>query len=259
MYRGVIVPLVTPLTEEGTVCAASVERLIDSVRSAATGLMPALSSGEGWRLSLAQWRDMVKLTRRFADGLPVLAGIELPDTRQTIQRALMARQLEVDAVVIPTPFARDLPAPEVKRHFEAVARECRLPLFVHNEPKLTGTALSLETLIALCRQDFVVGVKESSGSVELTRALVAAGTGVPVFQGWEHLCAATTPGVQGYILPLSNLEPALCRIMLESPDEQLQAEIARHVAAHDLLGDQWYLGLKRELRRRGVILDEWTV
>ena len=82
MYGGVMVPLVTPLCGDGSVCPASVERLVASVRPAATGLIPALSSGEGWQLDVAQWRDMVTLTRRFAGGLPVLAGIELPTTRR---------------------------------------------------------------------------------------------------------------------------------------------------------------------------------
>ena len=49
MYQGVIVPLVTPLDAAGEVCAASVGRLVDSVRPAASALVPTLSSGEGLR------------------------------------------------------------------------------------------------------------------------------------------------------------------------------------------------------------------
>ncbi len=84
-------PPVTPPCGHDKVCASSVERLIDSVRPAASGLIPALSSGEGWQLDEAQWRDMVSLTRRFARWLPVLAGIELPTTREAIERAQLAR------------------------------------------------------------------------------------------------------------------------------------------------------------------------
>lgn len=256
MHRGVIVPLVTPLTSDGRVCAASVERLIESVRPAAAGLVPTLSSGEGWRLTPSQWREMVLCTRRFARGLPVLVGIALPTTAEIIERAAWARQLLVDAVVVPPPFRRNLAQSEVMAHYRAIRRETGLPLFLYNEPKLTGTALEVETFVALARERLLVGIKDSSGSAEFTRALVAARTGVPVFQGWENLCSATTPGVQGYILPLANLEPALCRTMFEAPSEARQAEMLRHCDAHDLLGDRWYLGLKRELRRRGVIADD---
>jgi len=255
VLSGVIVPLVTPLTAEGAVCPASVERLVESVRPDVTGLMPALSSGEGWRLQPWQWRDMVLLTRRFARGLPVLAGIELPTTGEVIERAALARQLEVDAIVVAPPFAADLPQDQVRAHYQAIRAAAGLPIFLYNEPKLTGTAMTLETLIELCRSEGVVGIKDSSASLALTQGLVAAGTGVPVFQGWEHLCAATTPGVAGYVLPLANLHAGLCRSMLQAPSPVLQAEIDRRCAEHALLDDQWYLSLKRELRRRGIISD----
>lgn len=259
MYRGVMVPMVTPLAADGEVCSASVERLIQSVRPVASGLIPALSSGEGWRLGAGQWRDMVVATLRFAGDLPVLAGIERPTTREAIERARLAKQLGVAAVVVPPPFGAGVPGSEIRAHYQAIWQETGLPLFVYHEPKLTGTLLGLELLIELCRSGAVVGVKDSSGSVELTRGLVAAQTGVPVFQGWEHLCRATTPGVDGYILPLANLEPALCRAMFEAPSAALQADIDGHCAAHDLLGEQWYLGLKRELARRGVLASDRLV
>ena len=258
MYGGVMVPLITPLTTEGAVCAESVERLIDSVRREVTGLIPVLSSGEGWAVSLAQWRDMVGLTKRFSGGLPVLAGIQLPTTAEVIERARVARALGVDAIVIPGPFGQNLPQQQVLAHYRSVAAESGLPLFAYNEPKLTGTPLHLDTLVELCRSGTVVGVKDSSGSVELTNALVAARTGVPIFQGWEHLCL-TSLGVQGYILPLSNLEPGLCRAMLEAPTAERQEVISRICAQHDLLGDRWYAGLKRELRRLQTIADERLV
>jgi 4-hydroxy-tetrahydrodipicolinate synthase len=265
LFGGVMVPLVTPLCGHDKVCASSVERLIASVRPAATGLIPALSSGEGWQLDEAQWRDMVTLTRRFAGWLPVLAGIELPTTRETMERAQLARWLEVSAVVVPPPFADQqthTAASETELilvHLRAVAQAARLPVFLYNEPKLTGRRLRPETLVALCRSGLLVGVKDSSGEVDVTRALVAADTGVPVFQGWEHLCQDTTPGVDGYILPLSNLEPALCRAMWQAPSATLQAEMLEHCATHDLLGERWYVGLKRELSRRGVIASDRLV
>src|SRR5205807_47731 len=74
-FEGVVVPLVTPLDANGDVSAAGVERLVGSVRDHAAALMPALSSGEGWRLSEDQWRAMVSRTVAAARGLPVFAGL----------------------------------------------------------------------------------------------------------------------------------------------------------------------------------------
>ena len=51
----------------------------------------------------------------------------------------------------------------------------------------------------------------------------------------------------------------LCRSMLRAPSAALQVEIDRRCAEHALLGDEWYLGLKRELRRRRIISDDRAV
>jgi 4-hydroxy-tetrahydrodipicolinate synthase len=195
---------------------------------------------------------MVTWTRRFAGGLPVLAGVQLPTTAEVVERARLARQLDVEAVVALPPFGRGLPQDAVRAHYRTIARESGLPVFLYNEPKLAGTAIELPTLVELCRDGCVVGVKDSGGSGAVTNALIAVATGVPVFQGWEHLCLETR-GVQGYILPLSNLEAALCRQMFESPSPGRRDEMLRHCAAHDLLGERWYAGMKRELERRGII------
>ena len=257
MYQGVIVPLITPLTAGGEVCAASVERLIESVRPAASGLIPALSSGEGWRLSPAQWRDMVTWTRRFARGLPVLAGIVLPTIAEVMERAWLARELEVEAVVVRPPSARICLGGELRAQYRTIARESGLPLFLYNEPKLAGTALGprdARRAVPVGGRGGGQGLRRVGGADP--RRWWRPRTGVPVFQGWEHLCLATTPGVQGYILPLSNLEaPALSVDVRGTQRGAPGRRCSRQCAAHDLLGDAWYAGIKRELRRRGVIAD----
>ncbi|MGW0901328.1 dihydrodipicolinate synthase family protein, partial [Streptomyces goshikiensis] len=70
MYSGTIVPLMTPLNDDETVDERSTARLIDHVRSEVSGLMPALTSGEGWKLDERQWTDIVTYTVRHSGALP---------------------------------------------------------------------------------------------------------------------------------------------------------------------------------------------
>ena len=251
-YRGVIVPMVTPLDDRGDVSERSVERLVASLRPYVNGLMPALTSGEGWRLSPAQWRDVVAFTKRYAGSLPVLAGVQVEDTAGVIARARVGMELGVDAVVVTTPFGAGVTQDQIVEHYQAIRAAVPVPIFVYNEGAISGNAIELDTMLRICRIPGVVGIKESSGSVEFTNRLVAARTGVPVFQGWEHLLA-DTPGVDGCVLPLANLEPAVCAAMLATPSAELRARIQALCEQHDLLGDEWYVAIKRELVRRGVI------
>ncbi|KAA2258721.1 dihydrodipicolinate synthase family protein [Solihabitans fulvus] len=256
-YKGTIVPLVTPLDAGGAVSEKSVDRLIEEIGDEVTGLMPALSSGEGWKLTEQQWIDVVSYTIRHSRGLPVLAGVQLPDTASVIARARTAVDLGVDAIVVSTPFGGDVTQDEIVEHYRAVREAVGVGIFVYNEEAVSGNRAELDTLLRVCRLPGIVGIKESSGSTEFTRALLAAEPGVPVFEGWENLLIDTV-GVQGFIGPLANLEPAVCNAMLAEPTKQRQEEIDDLCRRFGIFEDTWYKPVKAELVRRGVIETDLT-
>ncbi|MGI5472354.1 dihydrodipicolinate synthase family protein [Streptomyces sp. CA-132043] len=251
--RGTVVPLVTPVNERRQVCEESTVRLIESLRDGVTGFMPALSTGEGWRLSLKQWIDIVHLTVTHAAGAPVLAGVEIGRTAGILARAGLAAELGADAIVVPPPFpAADVPPVSLLEHFRVIVEKSPLPVFVYHENAISKAPLDVDALREVCALPGVVGVKESSGSAEFTRELLAKGTDVPVFQGWEHLIA-DAPGVHGFVGPLANLEPAACNAALDGFSREAQARVDVLSKEYELLADDWYLHVKTELVRRGVI------
>ncbi|MFJ7149067.1 dihydrodipicolinate synthase family protein [Streptomyces sp. NPDC100445] len=254
--RGLVVPLVTPLDRQGRVRADDVARLVDSVRAEVTALMPTLSSGEGWLLTEAQWRDMVTATVRSAAGLPVIAGVQLPDTAAVVARVRLAAELGADGVAVTTPFGAGVGQDDIVAHYEQVL-DAGPPVLVYNEEALSGNRIEAETLARICRLPGVIGVKESSGDPEFTRRLVAARLGVPVFEGWENLLSLVA-GVDGFIGPLANLEPALCTALLRHPAPELQAEVDKACETYGILRDDWYLHVKRALVARGVIGTDTT-
>jgi 4-hydroxy-tetrahydrodipicolinate synthase len=254
MYRGVVVPLVTPVSADGTVSEPDVARLIETVRAHVTALLPALSTGEGWALNPSQWHDMVSYTVRNADGLPVLAGVQCATTAEVIARAALAAELGAQAVVVPTPFGSGLSQGEMYEHYEAVHEATSLPMVVYNESAVSANTIKLTTLQRICALPGVVAVKESSGDVEFTRRLMAANPGVAVWQGREHLLLPSN-GVDGYVLSLANVEPALCKAMFEAPSAELAAQIDKACQAYQLDGAEWYRQLKSKLRERKVILS----
>jgi 4-hydroxy-tetrahydrodipicolinate synthase len=112
--------------------------------------------------------------------------------------------------------------------------------------------LDVAALREVCELPGVVGVKESSGEVQFTTELLAEEVPVPVFQGWEHQIA-DVPGVQGFVGPLANLEPEACQAAVTSFSAAAQERVDTLSAHHQLLADDWYLHVKAELVRRGVI------
>jgi len=252
MHSGTIVPLVTPLNDAGNVSEAGVAQLIESVRGEVTALMPTLSTGEGWMLTEPQWEQMISATCAHSTGLPVLAGIQLPTTTAVVARAQRATTHRVDAVVVTTPFGKDVTQDQIYTHFAVLRSTVSVPLFIYNEATISGNHIEPHTLIKICRLPGIVGIKESSGVPELTRRLVADLPEVPVFEGWENLLLQTR-GVAGFIGPLANLEPALCNTMLADPTAARQAEINEACGRYGIFTENWYSPVKAELVRRGVI------
>ncbi len=257
MYSGIIPPLVTPVDYKKDVCEQSVKNLIDFVRPYSTALMPTLSSGEGWALNDKQWEDMIRFTIKHSSGLPVLVGVEYKTTGEVLDKVRKAQRLGVDAVVVTTPFEKDITQDEICQHFEQI-KEVGVPVFIYNEKAISGNSIEYETIERICRLGNIVGIKEASGSVDFTKRLVDSGLEVPVFQGWEHLCYQSK-GVDGYIVPLANLEPRVCSEMLRNPTAKMQSEIDSLCKGYNILGDDWYIFLKKELQQRGTITTERVI
>ncbi|HWO67565.1 MAG TPA: dihydrodipicolinate synthase family protein [Umezawaea sp.] len=257
-YKGAIVPLVTPLDGGGAVSESSVDSLIGSLGDEVTALMPTLSTGEGWKLSPDQWTAMVAATKEHSRGLPVLSGIQLPTTDEVIERARTAVDLGVDAIVVTTPYGTDVTQDAIFEHFRRIREAIGVGIFLYNEEAVSGNRIELDTLLRICRLPGIVGIKESSGDAAYTTAMTEAGTGIPVFEGWENLLSRVR-GIAGFIGPLVNLEPALCNAMLVDPTPDRQAEVNAACERFGLFGDEWYRPLKAELVRRGVIETDLVV
>lgn len=254
---GVVVPLVTPLGADGTVDAGDVDRLVGSVAAHVQGLMPCLSTGEGWLLDERQWCDMLDATLAARRGLPVMVGVQTADPEVLLRRAGLAAERGVDAVVA-APQGTGTDSDRVVAHFRRLREVGDVPLFLYNETALSAALMSAATVarvVAECAP--VVGIKDSGGDPDRTRELQELLGGLPVFQGWENLLTAVP--TDGFIGPLANLEPELCAAVLRTGSRAGQEEVDRISSQHGIFDDEWYRPVKNELVRRGVIGGAHTV
>ncbi|MGB6162347.1 MAG: dihydrodipicolinate synthase family protein [Pseudonocardiaceae bacterium] len=251
-WTGVFVALVTPLDDDGEICMLDVARLVASVRPHVNALVPALSTGEGWALSDEQWCQLITSTVRHAGGLPVLAGIECAETTEVIARARLAAKLGARAVVVTTPYGTRVSQHEMYHHYAAVTQATSLPVVVYHESAVSGNSLHLDTLVHVCRLTGVVAVKDSGGFPAFTRRLIAARPGVSIFQGIETLLLEVD-AVDGYVIALANVEPALCAELLVEPSAIQTTELQAACDRYGLARPDWYRMIKAELHRRGVL------
>jgi 4-hydroxy-tetrahydrodipicolinate synthase len=214
-----------------------------------------LSTGEGWRLSPQQWTDMLAATIDHAQGLPVVVGVLLADAARIAERAAAVAE-RVDGMAVAPPFRRAATQEDVFAHFEKLGSATTMPLLIYNESQLSGVDMNLRTIRRVCELARVAAIKDSSGRIDVGREL-AATTGVPVFQGREHLLT-DSGDLAGSAVCLANLEPELCRAAHEDASATTARAVAEAVRRYGLDGPQWYRECKRELVRRNVIRTSTT-
>lgn len=213
-FSGVIPPLVTPMTEEGTLDVASLERLIElQIGAGVSGLFALGSTGEVGFLTDAQRRELLTETVRIAAGrIPVLSGVNDMSTNRVVDQIRLAESAGVDAIVATVPFYVRPSFDEIESHFRTLAASTELPIFAYDVPVRVHVKLGRELLVRLGTEGVIVGVKDSSGDDVGFRRLVAAndaaGKPLVLFTGHEIVAdGALLAGADGIVPGLGNVDP----------------------------------------------------
>jgi len=115
----------------------------------------------------------------------VICHISSCDTQTCIQLAEHAKAQQCAAVLLLPPFyfAGVDPA-GIEDFFTRVLSAIDMPVFLYNFPKHTGNSIPPDMYERLARKHAnVVGIKDSSGSLETATAFAAAGPSLKVFVG----------------------------------------------------------------------------
>jgi len=210
--NGVISALPTPF-KNGDLDLKGLERLIRwQIEEGINGLAPCGTTGEAPTLSWAERLDIIALCVKLASGrVPVIAGTGTNNTETTIAFSSAAEAFGADAALIVTPYYNRPNQEGIVRHFEAVARQVRIPIVVYNVPARTGVDLTDETLGRLAQIPTIIGIKDATGDLSRQSTL-------PAVLRRRFICLAghdatafgfNTMGGRGTISVVSNIAPRL--------------------------------------------------
>ena len=213
-FRGVIPPVVIPLTADRHLDLEALERSINRMINAGVdGLFFLGSSGEVAFLTDAQRYHVLQEAVAIVNHrVPVLAGIIDMETMRVVDQAKRAKGFGVDAIVATAPFYALGGPKETERHFRAIREHTDLPLFAYDLPVCVHTKLDPTMLVTLGKDGVLQGVKDSSGDDVSFRWLVIenedAGHPLQLLTGHE-VCVdgAYLAGADGSVPGLANVDP----------------------------------------------------
>ena len=166
--QGVMPALVTPFDGAGQIDFAAFKTHLEGLRAdGVSGWVPCGSSGEYNLMSDAERESVLQFVKDFAKpGEVLIAGTNAPHTAGVIANTLRAKAMGYDAVLLATPFYTKPTQAELIAHFKAVIAATDMNIVLYSYPDKDGVELGREVLDALADEPRIIGIKESSGSLQ---------------------------------------------------------------------------------------------
>ncbi|MDQ8165722.1 MAG: dihydrodipicolinate synthase family protein [Gemmatimonadota bacterium] len=221
--QGVIAPVISTF-EAGTEnidIASFIGNLNAHMQAGLHGVVVCGSTGEAALLTEDERRLLCEAARGVVPRSKVLLmGAGAESTRLTIRRCVEAKAAGADGALVVAPhyYSNAMNLEALRVHYRAVADESPLPVVLYNIPKYMHFALPAELVAELAKHTNVIGIKDSSGDINMLKGFLAAqsdsftvltgngGTFVPALEA----------GARGGILAVSLFAPALSLQMYDA-------------------------------------------
>lgn len=138
-FPNVIVAMVTPFHEDGSVNYEAAVELAKKYADEGSAILVGATTGEG---AVMTEEEKLKLFQVTADALKdktlVMGNVGTNNTLQTIEMAKKAKDTGVDVLLCIVPYYNKPNQEGCYAHFAAIAKSTDLPIFIYNVPGRTG-------------------------------------------------------------------------------------------------------------------------
>ena len=217
LIEGVFAAIPTPFYSDERLYLRKLEANVSRYsRSLLAGMVVLGSTGEAVGLTDAESREVLRIVASAAAPDKVLiAGVGRESARATLEMAEAAAELKFDAVLVRTPmyYAPQMSRAAVLHHFRSVADRSPLPVVLYHIPKFVPYEFPVEVVAELAQHPNIIGIKDSSGSVERVRKTVELTqsaprrtvTVTPVFEAVTARMLAPRQETEGSLVSVSDL------------------------------------------------------
>lgn len=263
--EGVFGPVVTnfqPATGEldRDAFASNIRAHLDAGMS---GIVVTGSTGEA---ALLDERERMALVETAREQIPsdrlLIVGTGAESTRTARRFATLAGDRGADAVLVVAPHyygAKAMSVPALRAHYSAIADESPVPVLLYNIPKYMHFALPPQLVGELARHENIIGMKDSSGDLELLGGyLQSQSASFAVLTGnGQTFKRAMDLGARGGILAVALFAAGLALEVYSSLTEgnaaaATQAQDRLTPLSSRIVGDMGVPGVKAALDRVGL-------
>lgn len=214
--KGIIPPIVTPITEDESLDEQALRNLIDFViEGGCSGVLAFGSNGEFYMMEEDEMqRALSVIMDQTAGRVPVYMGVGSIRTSKCIRLAQMGVRLGAKGISILQPMFIKPTEQELKGHIRSIAASVPdTAVLLYNNPGRCGYAMSQDLVQELAHSiPNLVGMKDSSGDLTQTMEFIRRNADV----GFKVMCGKDTliysglcVGAVGAVCSTANYLPAL--------------------------------------------------
>jgi 4-hydroxy-tetrahydrodipicolinate synthase len=229
-FAGVTVALITPFKND-EIDFDNLRYLVDwHIDQGTDCLSPVGTTGESPTLDHEEHeRVIAEVVEKAAGRIKVLPGTGSNSTREAIRLTSFAHKAGADGALMVGPYYNKPTQEGYYRHFAAVAEAVDIPIVLYNIPGRTGSNILPETIARLAEIPTIVGVKESTGSLDQA-SHIAALCDLTILSGDDSLTLPLMSiGGRGVVSVVGNIVPRDLKAMVSAFDAgQVRDAQAQH-------------------------------
>ena len=176
---GLFAAVATPIHEDGRIDLDTFDRLLEFLVDAGVhGVCLAGATGEYPHFETADRKTLIRrAAARLPPGCALLVGIGAPTMRHAIELGETAADSGSRALLLPMPMFFRYQQEDLEAYCASVSGALRAPCLLYNLPDFTNGLAPATVLKLLREQEFIIGIKDSSGQLEHLPAFAGARQG----------------------------------------------------------------------------------
>ncbi len=220
-YRGVVVPMVTPVTQNGRLDVEAVKRIIDFFAKNEVSPLLMGTTGEGNSVSQTDGRLFVETAVKAADKrITIYAGLTGNCFSEQIEQAEAYTVLGADVIVATLPTYYALTEAQMYNYYKTLADKITGPLMLYNILATTHMSIPVSVISRLAEHPNIVGLKDSERDLERMAQCIEVAKTHPDFAyfcGWAAQSAHSLElGGNGIVPSTGNYVPEMFQQLYEA-------------------------------------------
>ncbi|MFQ3620531.1 MAG: dihydrodipicolinate synthase family protein, partial [Spirochaetales bacterium] len=210
-FHGIIPPIITCFDKNGKFDPARQKEIVQFLSPHVQGYYPCGTYGSGPLMSTTDRKKVAEIMVKEKGNNFVIVHVGAASTEEAVELAKHAESVGADAVGAIPPYYYRYSQEVLLEHYRALIRAVKIPVFLYNNPEVSGNPITPETLRQLAEEG-LAGVKDSAFDL-VNLYLYMNKVKKPGFQfivGTEAIAQpALDAGAVGVIAGLANVFPEL--------------------------------------------------